>query len=107
MWLWSTLFDFGKTVFRGIGCLYLGAIGLVMTLGIVSSLAMVAFRGTSEEAAVAAVSAAADVDRSEAREWLREERRERRRSVAAQWERDRREAEYYDKYSSSSDDYDY
>ncbi len=107
MWLWSTLFDLGKTVFRGIGCLYVGAIGLFMTVGLFVAIATSAVRHDPEEAAAAAVSAATDLDREEAREWVRDRDRHRaqRGSVAADWERARREDEFDQSMRSAYDDY--
>ena len=107
MWLWGTLFDLGKTVFRGIGCLWFGAIGIVMLGSLVTAIATSAIRNDPETAAAVAVSAATDVDYRETREWVRdrERYRERRNSVAADWERARREQEVDDAVRSAYDDY--
>lgn len=106
MWLWGTLFDLGKTVFRGIGCLYAGAIGIIMTGGLITAIATSAVRHNPEAVAAVAVEAASGTDLSEAREWARERDRyrHRRSSVAAQWERDRRERELEEAYGSSYED---
>lgn len=107
MWLWSTLFDLGKTVFRGIGCFYLGAIGIFMIGGLITVIATSAARNNPEEAAALAVGAVADMDREEARQWVRDRdrRRAQRGSVAEDWERDRRDQETEAAIRSAYDDY--
>ena len=105
MWLWSTLFDLAKTLFRGIGCVWFGLIALVMFGGLVTTLLGAAVMHGARDSAELAAEAASDGN-YDAWERERDRRRARRASVAAQWERDRREAEYYDKYRSSEyDDY--
>lgn len=105
MWLWGTLFDLGKTVFRGIGCLWLGAIGLVMTGGLALSFAMWAI-SPDPGGGAAVVSAIADENIGPSGAWGRDgdRRRAQRDSVAAQWERDRREHELDEAVRSAYDD---
>jgi hypothetical protein len=108
MWLWSTLFDLGKTVFRGIGCLWFGAIGLVMTGGLALSFAMWAI-STDPGGGAAVVSAIADENIGRSGAWDRDgdRRRAQRGSVAADWEQARRERDLEEAYRSRYDDEDY
>jgi hypothetical protein len=106
MWLWSTLFELLRSAGRGLARLYIGAIMLMFTLAGIGAFVMQGARENPEEAAALAVSAATDLDHDEAREWVRDShgRRTQRGSVAAQWERDRREDELDQAMRSAYDD---
>lgn len=106
MWLWGTLFELLRSAGRGLARLYIGAIMLMFTLAAIGAAFSHGLRNNPEEAAALAVSAATDLDRNEARAWVRDgdRRRAQRGSVAAQWERDRREHELDEAVRSAYDD---
>ena len=105
MWVWGFLGDLARTVFRGLGRLYLGGIALVFfATGAVSLLSRAPETAVAAAAGVMAVDAEASVAENaraaaENYRWTREMSRDdehhraRRGDVASQWERDRREHE--------------
>lgn len=102
MWIWGTLFELTRSAGRGLARLYIGAILLMFALAGLGAAISHSISANPEEAAALAVSAATDSDYGETRDWMSGRSNRRRDTVAAEWERDRREQEAEEAFNTDN-----